>query len=260
MRTLIRRRHVLGVLAVAALFIASFLPQGSIASAAEVKVLSAPAMRGAMNELGLPFERATGHKLVIQYGLAPWFRQRIDAGETFDVAIFTPAVIDDLTKQGKIAVGTRANIARSGLGVAVRTGAPKPDISSIDAFKRMLLNAKSVAYTGEGTSGTYFLGLLERLGIAAEMKAKLKPMAAGAVGQSVVTGEAEISVIPIPSILVVPGAELVGPLPSELQTYIEFIAVVRMGAKETEAASALLKFLTTPEAAAVLKAKGMEPG
>lgn len=235
------------------------LTHGVAAEAAEIKVLSAPAMRAVINELGPQFERATGHKLVIQFGLGAVLKRQIEAGATFDVAIFTPPVIDDLIKGGKIAAGTRADIARSGIGVAVRAGGPKPDISSVDAFKRALLNAKSVAYAGEGATGIYFMGLLERLGIAADMKAKLKPMAGGAAVPAVARGEAEIAVIPTASVFGVPGAELVGPLPSELQTYIVFTTGVGATAKEPEAAKALIRFLTAPAAVPVIKAKGMEP-
>ena len=185
-------------------------------------------------------------------------KQRIEAGETFDVAILLPPLIEDLIKQGKIAAGTRTDIARSGMGVGVRAGAPKPDIGSVEAFKRALLNAKSVAYSKEGASGVYFKGLLERLGIVEQMNPKLMPTPADTLAKVVPSGEAEMIVVPI-SVILVPGAELVGPLPSELQTYINFVAGVSAGAKETEAARALIKFLTAPAAVPVLRAKGMEP-
>lgn len=259
MRTLMIRRHVLGVLAVAASFIPSFLAQGSVASAAEVRVVSTPAFRAVMNELAPQFERATGHKLVIQYGLLQALRQKIDASEAIDVILFASTGIDDLIKQGKIAAESRAMVARYGLGVAVRAGALKPGLSSIDAFKRALLQAGSVAYASEGIGGIYFIGLLERLGIATEMKPKLRPMDAGGSSRALASGEVEIAVIPIPNIIATPGIEMVGPLPPELQTYIEVSAVVRRGAKETEAAKLLLDFLIGATAAPVLKAKGMEP-
>ena len=235
------------------------LAQGLAAEAAEVKLMSANPMTEVMKELGPQFERATGHKLVIQYEVASVVKKRIDAGETFDVAILLPPLIEDLIKQGKIDVGTRADIARAGMGVGVRAGAPKPDISSVEAFKHALLNARSVAYSKVGASGVYFLGLLERLGIAEEMKPKLKPTPADTLAKVVPNGEVEMIVVPI-SVILVPGAELVGPLPSELQTYINFVAGVGTGAKEPNAAQALIKFLTSPAAAQVLKVKGMEPG
>jgi len=234
------------------------LAQGAAAYAAEIKVLHTPAFRAVINDLGPQFERSTGHKLVIKVEVSAVLKRQIEAGETFDVAILTRMHIDDLTKQGKIASGTRAHIARSGIGVGARAGASKPDISSVDAFKRMLLNAKSVTYSAEGASGIHFNSLLDRLGIAAEMKPKLKPVATGVTAERVARGEAEIVVAPIPSIVAVPGVELVGPLPSELQSYIDFTAGVASGAKEAEAAKALIKFLAAPAAAPVLKAKGME--
>ena len=244
--------------AAARIIFAAFLVQGVAAQAAELKVKSANPMMEVMTELGSQFERATGHKLVMQYEVASKLKQQIEAGETFDVAILLPPLIEDLIKQGKIAPDTRANIARSGMGVGVRTGAPKPDISSVEAFKHALLNAKSVAYSKEGASGVYFKGLLERLGIAEQMNPKLKPAPANTLAKVVPSGEAEMIVVPI-SVILVPGAELVGPLPPELQTYINFAAGVGTGAKEPEAGKALIKFLTSPTAIPVFKAKGMEP-
>ena len=235
------------------------LAQGVAAGAAEIKVKSANPMTEVMKELGPQFERATGHRLAIQYEVAGKLKQQIEAGETFDVAILLPPLIEVLIKQGKIAAGTRTDIARSGMGVGVRAGAPKPDIGSVEAFKRTLLNAKSVAYSKEGASGVFFKGLLERLGIAEQMNPKLKPTPADTLAKVVPNGEAEMIVVPI-SVILVPGAELVGPLPSELQSYINFAAGVSATAKEPNAAQALIKFLTSPAAAPVLKAKGMEPG
>ena len=164
----------IGPLAVAAKFGFILLAQDVAAEAAEVKVLSAVAMRPVMNELGPQFERAMGHKLVIQFEVIGVLKRQIDAGERFDVAILTTPLIDGLVKQGKIAAGTRTNIARSGLGVIVRTGAPKPDISSAEAFKRTMLNAKSISYAKEGATAIYLARLFKRLGIVEEMKSKTK--------------------------------------------------------------------------------------
>jgi molybdate transport system substrate-binding protein len=167
--------------------------------------------------------------------------------------------MDDLIKTGKIAAGTRTGIARAGTGVAVKKGSPKPDIKSVDAFKLTLLNAKSIAYPAEGAPGVYFTGLLERLGIAAETKSKLKPMGSGAVVQAVVKDQAEIAVLPTPVILAEPGAELVGPLPPELQNWTVLTAGIGTAAPQPDAANALIKFLTTPAAMSVMKSKGLEP-
>src|SRR5215831_7146148 len=162
-------------LAAAAIFGLMILPAHSVtAEAAEVKVLCASAMRSVLKELGPQFERATGHQLMIQFDVVGALKRQIDAGERFDVTILTTPLINDVVKDGKIAAGTRADVARSGLGVVVRTGASKPDISSADAFKRALLNAKSISYAKEGATGIYLESLFERLGITEQMKAKTK--------------------------------------------------------------------------------------
>jgi molybdate transport system substrate-binding protein len=231
--------------------------QPAAAEAAEVKVLHTGGFTSVMNELGLEFGRATGHKLVTKIDSAAVFKRQIDAGETFDVAILTTSLIAELVRTGKIAA--TANIARSGIGVGVRTGAPKPDISSVEAFKRTLLRAKSVAHSEEGASGVHFKQLLERLGIAADMKAKLKPLGSRATGQAVAKGEVEIFIVVIPSIVASSGVTFVGPVPAELQTYIDFTAGVSAAATQPDAAKALIKHLTEPAAVAVIKAKGFEP-
>lgn len=233
------------------------LTQG-VANSAEIKVLSAAALMQPVNELGAQFERTTGHKLTVKYVVGPAVKREIDAGEPFDVVLSLPPVIDELVKDGKIAAGTRAELARAGVGVGVRAGAPKPDISSVEAFKRALLNANAVAHSAEGASGVYFKGLLDRLGIAEEMKSKLRPQRAGATPEPVQKGEAELVVVTIPAMMV-PGIDVVGPLPAELQTYLAFTAGVGASAKEAEAARALVKYLTSEEAIPVIKAKGMEP-
>ena len=163
------------LLAAATIGLFMLLAQAAAAEAAEVKVLHTGGFTSVMNVLGPEFERATGHKLVTKIDSAAVFKRQIDAGETFDVAILTTPLIAELVRTGKIAADMTADIARSGIGVGVRAGAPKPDISSVEAFKRTLLRAKSVAHSEEGSSGVHFKRLLERLGIAADMKAKLKP-------------------------------------------------------------------------------------
>lgn len=235
------------------------LVQGHAAQTAEVKVLSVLPLKTFLDELGPQFERTTGHKLTIKYDVSASLKRQIDAGETFDVAILLPAIIDDLLKQGKVAAGTRTDVSRAAVGVAVRKGAPKPDVSSAEALKNTLLNAKSIAYSSEGGSGIYFKGLLDRLGIAAETNAKLKPLASSAVVPSVAKGEVELAVISPPAILADPGVELVGLMPKELQQYVVYTAGVSAAAKEVEAAKALLKHVTTPAAMVVMKSKGLEP-
>lgn len=232
---------------------------GLSAEAAEVKIIVANPMKAAVQELGAQFERDAGHRLVTKFVSGPVVKREIDAGETFDLAISATPVIDALIKEGKIVAGTRADVAYAGVGVGVRAGAPKPDIGSVEAFKRALLNTKSVAHSAEGPSGVYFKGLLDRLGIAEEMKPKLKPMSGDALANAVQNGEAEM-IISATSDIVGGGTVLVGPLPPELQSYIRFAAGVGTNARETEAAKGLIKFLTAPAAVQVIKANGMEPG
>lgn len=228
------------------------------AGAAEVKVFASLAIKPVMDAIGPSFERASGHKLVTRFELTPVVKRQIEAGEAFDIAIANPPHIDDLIKQGKMAAGSRVDIARFGVGVGVRAGAPKPDVQSPDTFKRALLSAKSVAYVGEGTSGAFVRGLLDRLGIAEAVKDKLKPAGVAASLASVAAGEAEIVVMPVPLILSHTGVELAGALPSELQDHIAMTAGLSSSAKDAAAARAFVEFLMAPEATAVIKAKGYE--
>ena len=235
------------------------LAVGVSAEAAELVVLSGNGARAAVVELGAQFERASGHKLAIRFAVNPEVKRKIEAGEAFDVAILNPPVLDDLIRKGKIVPDTRAVIGRSGIGVAVREGAPKPDISSVAAFKRTLLNARSVAFPDEGASGKYFVGLVDRLGIAAEMKPKMRPMPAEYNVEVVARGEVELVVVVASRISGAPGVELVGRIPQELQTWIGFTAGVGSATKEPEAARSMIRFFTAPAAAPVLSAMGIEP-
>ena len=228
-------------------------------AAAEIKVVSVTPLKTTLDELGPQFELTTGHKLTIKYDVSAALKRQIEAGEPFDVALIVAPIIDDLLRQGKVAAGTRADIARGAIGVAVKRGAAKPDINSAEAFKRALLNAKSIAYSAEGASGIYFTGLLERLGIVAETKPKLRPMSAGAVVQPVAKGEVEIAVASVPTVLREPGAELVGRLPPELQHYVVYTGGVGAAAKDAQAAKALVEFLSAPAAMSVMNSKGLEP-
>jgi molybdate transport system substrate-binding protein len=243
------------------LFIGSAFSFALIASgqAAEIKVLSGSGAKAAVAELGKQFERASGHKVAIAFAVNPQVRRRIESGEAFDVAILNPPVLDALIKQGKVLGDTRTVIGRAGIGMAVRQGAPKPDISSVEAFKRTLLGAGSVSYPGEGASGKYFAGLIDRLGIGAEMKPKMRPMSAEDNVEAVARGEVEMVAVVASHITGVPGVEFVGLIPQELQTWIGFTAGVGRDAKEPEAARALLRFFASPAAASILKAAGVEP-
>jgi molybdate transport system substrate-binding protein len=227
--------------------------------AAEIKVMSGNGARAAVQELVAQFERASGHKVALHFEVNAGIKRKIDAGATFDAVVLNPPVVDALIKEGKVVAATRANVGRAGIGVGVRAGAPKPDIGSVDAFKRTLLAARAVAYPGEGASGKYFVSVVEKLGLASEMKPKLRPMAAEDTVEVVARGEADLVVVVASRIANVPGVDLVGPIPAELQTWIGFTAGVGSAAKEPDAAGALVKFLSAPAAAAVLKARGVEP-
>jgi molybdate transport system substrate-binding protein len=247
--------------AAAALAMAATIAAPGDGRTAEIKVLCSNGFQAVMAEVGPEYEKATGHKLVISYGLAAVLGRQIEAGESFDLAILAPPQIDGLIKQNKIAADSRRVLARSGMGVMVRAGAPKPDISTVDAFKRTLVGAKSIAFPPQGQSGIYLVGLIERLGLTAALKDKLKPIANGPLtGETVAKGEAEIGITPIGELLAVKGVSLVGPLPPEVQNYIVQTAGINPGAAQGAAARDFLKFLAAPENIPVIIEKGMEPG
>ena len=234
----------------------------NIAAAADIKVLSAGAYKQVVVALAPDFEKATGHKLIIDNATAGVLVERIKGGEAFDVAVITPRAIDDLAKDGKIVTGSRVNLARVGVGVMVKDGAPKPDIGSVEAFKQAVLAAKSVAYidpASGGSSGIYVAGLFDKLGIAGQVKPKAKLKKGGYVAELLVSGEAELGIHQISEIVPVKGVTLVGPLPAEIQNYTIYAGGLSATAKNADAAKALLKALTSEAAAAVLKARGLEP-
>jgi molybdate transport system substrate-binding protein len=232
----------------------------SPAHAAEVKILTAGAMKAVVLELVPAFEKETGHKAVVDNDTAGGLSKRILGGEAFDLVVVTPGVIDDLSAKGKVVAG-RVVVARVGVGVAVKDGAPLPDISSVDALKRALLAAQSVAYidpASGGSSGPFVVGLFEKLGIAAEMKPKTKLKNGGYVADLVASGEAELGLHQISEIAPVKGARLVGPLPAEIQNYTTYAAGVAADSKQPDAAKTMIKLLSGPEAGDVLKRRGME--
>jgi molybdate transport system substrate-binding protein len=245
---------------------AAALAIGSIAfaapaAAADVKVLSAGAMKEVVLAVVPEFEKQTGHKVSFANDTVGALRRRIEGGEGFDVTVLTPAAIDDLAKKGKVAAGSKVNLAQVGVGVMVKAGAPAPDIGTVEAFKRALLAAKSVAYidpASGGSSGIYFAGLLDKLGLAEQVKAKAKLKQGGYVADLIVSGEAELGVHQISEIVPVKGVTLVGPLPAEIQYITVYAAGVSAAAQDSEAAKALIKVLTGPATEGVLKAKGME--
>ena len=233
-------------------------------NAAEVTLLSALVMKPALAELSGDFERTTGHKLRIAYDSAGAVKNRIQSGESADVVIVQKPVVETLVKDGKIVAGSNVVLARSGVGVATPRGAPKPDVSSVDALKQALVAAKSVAYPvpdAGHASGIHFRGVIERLGIASEVNAKAKLMD-GTVADFAAHDSAELVVSQPMEILATPGYELIGWLPAELQDYERFTWAMGIAAtsKDPGAGKALVQYLSAPAAAGVIKAKGMEPG
>jgi len=226
---------------------------------ADIKVFSTHAVQEVLRELGPAFERASGVRLAISYDPANALKHKIEDGAEFDVAIVTRAVIDSLAKQRKIVTESCTDIARSGLGVAVRKGTAKPDVTTVNAFKRALLAAKSVVRSKEGTSGLYFDVLLTRLGIAEAMRGKVVLGGSGRIAELVARGEAEIAVQQIPELLPVEGVDFAGPLPDELQLYTVFSAGVSVACKAKDVSTVLIVAFTTPAAAALLEAKGLAP-
>jgi molybdate transport system substrate-binding protein len=228
------------------------------ASASEIKVLSIP-FNGPIDGIGPQFERSTGHQLVVKYAPSAPLQKQIDAGEPFDVVLIFPGIVDQLIKQGKVIAGTRADIARAGLGVAIRKGAAKPDLRTTEAFKQMLLASTSIAYAAQGPSGVHFIDLLNRFGIAQDLKPKLKPMGAGSlVVGPVARGEAEIGIVSIPFIVAEGGVELAGALPRELQDYVHFSAGIGASARDKNAADAFVRHFGQAESRKVLIASGLE--
>jgi molybdate transport system substrate-binding protein len=226
------------------------------ARADDIKVFSSVAMRAVVEELAPRFERDTGHRVVPTFGLAAALKGRIEAGESYDLAILTPAQLDDLIKQGK-AAGPRAVIARTGLGLMVRAGAAKLDVATVDAFKRTLLAAKSVTYVPAGASGVAFLATAKQLGIAPALDSKTKAAASGdVVNTNVTSGGAEIAILPVSEILPVKGAALGGVFPADVQTYI--VMGGALSPKTSQAARDYLARLTASASDAVITAKGME--
>ena len=238
------------------------LPALASSSAADVKVLTAGAFKQVVLALVPDFEKQTGNKVVVDNDTAGGLQKRIESGEAFDVAIITPTIVDGLAASGKIVPNSRVNLATVSIGVVVKEGAPKPDIGTVEAFKNALLSAKSVAYidpASGGSSGIYVDKLLERLGIADQVRPKAKLKKGGYVADLIVSGEAELGVHQISEIVPVKGAVLVGPLPKEIQNTTTYTAGLSAAAQNKDAAQALIKTFSGPAAASVFKAKGMEP-
>jgi molybdate transport system substrate-binding protein len=228
--------------------------------AAEIKVLSTQATEEAYRELVPQFEKASGHKVTTVFTGTLDVHKRIAAGETYDIIIMAAPAIDDYIRDSKIVIGSRVDLAKSGVGVAVRSGAPRPDISSTEALKRALIAAKSIGYS-TGPSGVYLTGLFARLGVAEQVAPKLKQTPTGVfVGTLVASGEAEIGFQQVSELSHFPGVDFVGPLPADVQQTTVFASGLQVGAKEADAARAWVRFLSAPAAAAAYRKRGLEPG
>jgi molybdate transport system substrate-binding protein len=230
------------------------------AGAADIKVLTAGAFKQVLVAMLPEFEKQSGHKVTIDNDTVGALVKRIGGGEAFDMLIASPAALDDLVKSGKIVAADRAVLAKVGIGVAVRESAPRPDIATVEAFKRTVTDAKSVAYidpAAGGSSGIYLAKLFERLGLAEVVKPKARLIPGGAVAEHVAKGEAELGIHQISEILPVKGVVLVGPLPDEIQNFTVYAAGLGAAARDPAAARELIAFLSGPKAALVLGAKGM---
>ena len=228
--------------------------------AAELKVIAGGSMTALLNQLGPPFEQATGHKLSIHFDSTPNIITRINSGTPFDVVVVPVDVFKDATAKAHFAAGPTVDVARVGYGVAIRAGAPTPDLSTPDAMKKTLLAAQSIAFVPASAAGTYVTKVFVRLGINEEMKAKTKvqpgpPQIAPAVAK----GEAELGVF-LTNVLIAPGVELAGSFPAELQQELVFTSAIATDAKEATAAKAFIDYLKSPAVAATIKAGGMTPG
>jgi molybdate transport system substrate-binding protein len=233
------------------------------AASAEIKLLTAGAYRRVALALLPEFEKQTGHKVIVQNDTVGALVKRIDGGEAFDVVVVSPAALDELASNGKVVGNSRVNLARVGIGVMVKAGAPQPDISTVEAFKKTLLAAKSIAFidpASGGSSGIYLAGLFSRLKILEQIMPKAKLIHGGLVADYIERGEAEIGIHQISEIMPAKGVTLVGPLPDEIQHYTTYAAALGAATKVTEPATALIKTLSGPLAEPVLKSRGMAPG
>lgn len=247
-------------IATGAALLAILQAASSVAQAAEIRVISVPAFIGVFKEIVPKFESTTGHKVLVNFEVGGPLVRKIDSGEKFDVAIIGPQSVDLLISRGRIAADSRVDIARVGIGVWVRPGTPKRDISSVEAFKRMLIEAKSISYTREGGAGVYMAGLIERLGLADIMKPKTRFMSGGGQNQdAVAAGEVEYGISVVSDGAGRSDVELLGLLPPEIQNWIVFVGGVAIDASDPAAARIFLKFLASPAARLVMKAYAFEP-
>ena len=250
------RNTIIAVLLVTAAFT---IEGAGSAPAAELKILGSRVTKVIVGELAPQIEKTTGLTPTVDASVAQVSKRKVESGEPFDIAVLVDFQIDDLIKQGKLLADSRADLMKSGIGVAVKRGAPKPDISTVEAFKRTLLAAKSITYLKEGASTIHLRKVFAQLGIADALLPKTVQTMTESVSELVADGEVELGLIVIPNIMSVPGAELVGPLPAEINSYVMFTAAVSAQSPHQKEARDVIKLLKAPEAAAVIKSKGNDP-
>jgi molybdate transport system substrate-binding protein len=236
-------------------------PWSVMAQTAPLQVFASNGVKGALEALKAQCERAAGRPLKIVYGASAGLKRQIMAGDAFDLAILTPATTADLTKAGKIAAGTAADVARTGIGFGIRAGAAKPDISNQETMRQTLLKAKSISIVKDGASRAAIDNMFVTLGISRTLAGKIT-LESGTEksGESVAQGRSEIEIVPLSEVPLVAGVETLGPLPANLQVYLRFQAAVGAATKDPGAAKKVIQFLTSPAAAPIFKAKGMEAG
>ena len=240
---------------------AMVLTQSLVTGATEIKVLCSNGIREVMRDLIPQFEKATGNKVAVTFGLSAALKRQIDGGEPFDLAILTPSLIDDLVKRGTVAADSRTTLARSGIALGIRAGAPKPDIRTTDAVKRTLLASKSIAYAKEGAGGVFFTDFMQKVGLTEGLKSTVRPTASGEeASAAVVRGEADFAVLPMSEILTIRGLEVLGTFPPDVQGYAVMVAGVSSRTPRGAFARDLIKFVMAPTALPVLKKRGMERG
>ena len=223
-----------------------------------IALLTSNGMHAVLDELLPAYRRETGNDVVVRYGTGQEILERIGAGEAADVVVANRSALQNLAHAGKVEGTSVRDLATSSVGVAVRSGLPKPDVSSVEAFKRALLAADSIAFTGKGASGIHFARLIETLGIAQQVQAKAAMQDGGLVGELVVQGRATMAIQQIAELLAVPGLDYVGPLPNEIQLTSQIAAGVFAGSTRATLAKALVAHLSSPQNAAVYRAKGMQ--
>jgi len=253
------KRKVTAATAAATVGLLAVLAFDATAQTAELRVLASNGVKAVIEDLLPQCERAAGRRLAIEFNSSAALNGAIAAGRAFDVAIVTSDLLDTLIKQGKIRADSRAGVARAGVGVGVRTGAPRPDITTPDALRRTLLNARSITYAQDGASRVTIASMFERFGITESMKPKtiLEQGSIRSTGK-VVSGDAELVITLVSEILPIQGIELVGPLPDPVQSYVSFAAGVGTNARDLQSAKALIAFLTGPTVVPAFRARGME--